>query len=155
MDPSTTIEDVGAAYDEGAIVRTHAMRPTWHFLAPEDLRWIEALTGDRVVRMNGSLQRRLGVTAADIDRGVEVLRAATAGGRALTRDELRGALAAAGFDLTDTLTGVVLGMAAEVRSVIVNGPRRGKQVTFMLVDDRIPPTPERPREAMLSDIALR
>ena len=53
--------DIGRAYDAGDIVRTHAMRPTWHFLAPEDLRWVEALTGDRVLRMNGSLQRRLGI----------------------------------------------------------------------------------------------
>lgn len=155
MAPATTMADIGRAYDAGDIVRTHAMRPTWHFLAPEDLRWVEALTGDRVLRMNGSLQRRLGIDAARIDRAVEVLRAAMTGGRALTRDELRAALRDGGFDMTDPLVGVVLGMAAEVRSVIVNGPRRGKQVTFMLVDDRIPPSPERSRDDALRDLMFR
>ena len=155
MDPATTIADVAAALDTGEIARTHAMRPTWHFLAPEDLRWIEALTGDRVLRTNGTLQRRLGITDADVDRGIEVLRVAMAGGRALLREELRATLGAAGFDMSEPLMTVVLGMAAEVRGVICNGPRRGAAVTFTLVDDWIAPTPARSRDDSLRDLAIR
>jgi hypothetical protein len=155
MDPATTMADVAAALDGGEIVRTHAMRPTWHFLVPEDLRWIQALTGDRVARLNGTLQRRLGVSAVDLDRGVDVLREAMRGGRALTRDEVRSTLAAAGFDMTDTLMSVVIGMAAEVRAVIVNGPRRGKQPTFTLVDDWVAPAPLRSRDDSLRELAVR
>jgi hypothetical protein len=42
--------DVERAFDAGTIVRTHILRPTWHFVAPADLRWMLALTGPRVRR---------------------------------------------------------------------------------------------------------
>jgi hypothetical protein len=30
---------------DGSIIRTHVLRPTWHFVAPEDLRWMLAPHG--------------------------------------------------------------------------------------------------------------
>ena len=32
------------AFNEGAILRTHVMRPTWHFVTPADIRWLLALS---------------------------------------------------------------------------------------------------------------
>jgi Winged helix DNA-binding domain len=151
----TTFGDIGGAFDRGEIVRTHAMRPTWHFLAPDELRWIQALTGDRVHRLNATLQRQLGVTDADFDRATAVIREAMTGGRALTRDELRARLSAAGFDVSNNLTSILLGMHAELEAVICNGARRGKQFPFLLVDDWIPPTPARSRDDSLRDLTVR
>ena len=48
MEPGPTIDALGAAMDDGRILRTHALRPTWHFLVPSELRWIQALTAHRV-----------------------------------------------------------------------------------------------------------
>jgi Winged helix DNA-binding domain len=155
LPPGATADNLSGAFDRGEIVRTHAMRPTWHFLAPDDLRWIQALTRERVHRLNGTLQRRLGITAEDFDRATAVVRGALAGGRALTRDELRATLAGAGFDVSDNLTTSLLGMHAELDAVICNGPRRGKQIPFVLVDDWIPPTPPRSRDDSLRDLAVR
>src|SRR4051812_26139488 len=31
------------AFNEGKILRTHVLRPTWHFVAPADIRWMLAL----------------------------------------------------------------------------------------------------------------
>ena len=39
---------VDAAFDEGCILRTHLLRPTWHYVAPADLRWLMRLSGPRV-----------------------------------------------------------------------------------------------------------
>src|SRR5205807_5941231 len=36
------------AFADGAILRTHVMRATWHFVARDDLRWLPALTAPRV-----------------------------------------------------------------------------------------------------------
>ena len=55
---------VQAALDAGTILRTHALRPTWHFVAPEDLRWIQALTGPRVRRVSRYYERRRGSTTS-------------------------------------------------------------------------------------------
>jgi hypothetical protein len=50
-----------AAFDAGHFLRTHVLRPTWHFVAPEDIRWLLALTGPRVHRLNGTIYRQNGV----------------------------------------------------------------------------------------------
>ena len=51
---------VQAALDAGTILRTHVLRPTWHFVAPEDIRWMLALTGPRVRQMSRYYERQVG-----------------------------------------------------------------------------------------------
>jgi len=53
---------VQRAFDEGEILRTHALRPTWHFIAAADLVWIQRLTGPRVHAFNGAATRSRGLT---------------------------------------------------------------------------------------------
>ena len=60
-----TDEAVRAELDAGAIVRTHVLRPTWHFVAAEDLRWIAgAHVRQGRVRDGGAPPP----TGADVDR---------------------------------------------------------------------------------------
>src|SRR5215472_16269419 len=49
--------DIDQAMAEGAILRTHVMRPTWHFVTPADIRWLLALTGPRVNAANAYYYR--------------------------------------------------------------------------------------------------
>ena len=55
--------DVLRAFDQGAIVRTHVLRPTWHFVAPADLRWMLRLTGPRVRAIVAGYHRKVGIDA--------------------------------------------------------------------------------------------
>src|SRR3972149_4443840 len=64
-----TDPDVDRAFNAGAILRTHVMRPTWHFVAPEDIRWLLALTGARVLAGSGSRLRQLGLDDAPLRPG--------------------------------------------------------------------------------------
>jgi len=50
---------VEQAFNEGAFLRTHLMRPTWHFVSPADIRWILELTAPRVHAVNAHMYRRL------------------------------------------------------------------------------------------------
>src|SRR3954464_15110743 len=47
------------AFTDGTILRTHVMRPTWHFVTPLDIWWILALTAPRVHAVNASMYRNL------------------------------------------------------------------------------------------------
>lgn len=136
-----TIETLGAAMDDGRFVRTHALRPTWHFLVPGDLRWIQALTGGRVHQVAGTMYRRCGLDRDAFARADAALRIALRGGRALTRDELAAAVAATGIDVADSLVITHIAMHAELDALICSGPRRGKQATYQLVDERVGPAP--------------
>src|ERR671939_1600397 len=51
--------DIEQAFTDGAILRTHVMRPTWHFVTPADIRWLLTLTAPRVHAVNGHMYRRL------------------------------------------------------------------------------------------------
>src|SRR5215468_2429143 len=56
---SATDRDLEEAFATGAILRTHLMRPTWHFVTPGDIRWLLALTAPRVHAANAYMYRKL------------------------------------------------------------------------------------------------
>jgi hypothetical protein len=154
-DAGATFESLGAALDAGRFVRTHGPRPTWHFLHPAELRWILSLVGPRVERTMAGLVRRLGISPEEMARGQAAMEAATAGGVALTRSQLRDVVTSVGIDASEPLVTGVIGMRAELRAVICNGPRRGKQATFVLVDDWVPPTPPCAPDDALRELTVR
>jgi hypothetical protein len=75
-------------FDVGAIVRTHVLRPTWHFALPADIRWLLALTAPRLRTALAGRWRDLGIDHGVMGRA----EAAFSGGRQLTRAELGCAL---------------------------------------------------------------
>src|SRR6266478_2229313 len=93
----TTDDDIEQAFTRGAILRTHLMRPTWHFVSPMDIRWILALTAPRVNAVNAYSYRRLELDDAVFTYSNTVLAKALEGGKQLTRPELVSALRQAGI----------------------------------------------------------
>lgn len=143
-----------AAYDRGEILRTHVLRPTWHFVLPEDIGWLQRLTGERVRRQDWGNARRAGVDEAMLGACVDVFGQALSGGRALTRAELRDALDAAGITiLGPQLSHVTL--LAEVDSLLTSGPVRGANPTFMLLDERVPRGRDLDGDEALAELTLR
>ena len=132
-----TQADVTAAYDAGRLLRTHAMRPTWHFVLPEDIRWIQALTGSRVHARNASMYRRFELDGTTWARCRDTLIAALEGGRERTRAELSKALGTAGIEATGQRLAYIV-MRAEIDGLICSGAFRGKQFTYALIDERAP-----------------
>ena len=126
---------VERAFNEGAILRTHLMRPTWHFVTQEDIRWMLALTAPRVHTVNGHYYRKLGLDAATLRKATSTLTRALEGGHELTRAELRQELAGARIDTEGQRMAYIL-MHAELDAAICSGPRRGKQFTYALIDER-------------------
>ncbi len=142
------------AFDAAEFVRLHVLRPTWHFVAPEDLRWLVALTGPRV-RQASAFQYRL----LEIDRDLAshsraVIEKALRGGGALTREELGACLRDGGIEATGNRLAYLVS-DGEIDAVICSGPRRGKRQTYALVDERLPPAPSRTREEALAELGRR
>ena len=148
--------DIDAALDEGRIVRTHALRPTWHFLHPADIGWILRLTSPRVEKLNAQYYRRTELDEATLGRSVEVMAQALEGGQHLTRSELSAAMVAAGIDTRGQRLSLLV-MHAELEGVICSGPRRGRQFTYARLDSWVPPAPDAPadRAAALAELTRR
>lgn len=131
--------DMGVAYDLGSILRTHVMRPTWHFLAPGDARWMLTLTSQRVLGVSRIYFERAGLDAPTLVRVTDAFAAAVADGRHRTRAELRAALGAIGIAL-DGNGFVYALMFAELQRVLISGVTIGKQRSYAAFDERVPPT---------------
>ncbi len=143
------------AFDDGAILRTHVLRPTWHFIAPQDIRWLLALTAPRVRARMAGADRTLGLDAAVFARSQAVLADALQGSNYLTRDELAGVLQTAGINASGTQRMSHLLMRAELDGIMCSGPRRGKQFTYALLEERVPPVPPLSRAEALAELARR
>ena len=139
---------VDALIDEGAVVRTHVLRGTWHTVPVGDLRMMLAASADRVQHLMGANNRAWGLDARSLGRGTEALAAATAGGRHMNRDEVIEALAAARIpDPTGQRLGHLL-MHAELEAAVCSGtPKDGKQ-TYANFDERVPAGPIAKDEAI-------
>jgi hypothetical protein len=150
-----TNTDVEQAFASGDILRTHVLRPTWHFVTPADIRWLLALTAPRVQAINASMYRKVGLTPALLTRSIGALTGALEGGCSLRRDELRSMLRAARIpvDGEERLSYVL--MNAELEGIVCSGPRRGKQFTYALLDERVPSTKALSRDEALASLSHR
>jgi hypothetical protein len=152
--PGATDASHDQAFNAGAILRTHVLRPPWHFVAPADIRWLLALTGPRVLAISAPYFRANGLDAAVFKRTHAVITKALQGGRFLMRSELAAALTRAGLERSGLgLTYAVI--EAELTGLICSGPRRGKQFTYALLDERVPPAPALSRDEALAELVRR
>ena len=139
----------------GRILRTHVMRPTWHFVAAEDIRWMLALTAPRVSARMSPYNRRLDLDAAVFRRSERALVRALRGGVQLTRQELKVVLQRAGVRANSVQRLAHLVIQAEIDAVICSGARRGNQVTYALLDERVPASPALSRDDALAQLTRR
>lgn len=142
------------AFNEGKILRTHIMRPTWHFVTPTDIRWILALTSPRVHKFNGYYYRQSGLDKEIFQKSNEVIRKALTDEKQLTREELNQKLNEAKIP-TENLGLSYIIMQAELDGIIASGPRRGKQFTYMLLDERAPQIKQLSYEEAVAELVKR
>jgi hypothetical protein len=121
----------------GSIIRTHVLRPTWHFITPADAHRMIELTAPRINALSASMYRQLQLDSVVFRRSNDALAKALAGGKQLNRAEMMETLQQAGV-ATDDLRFIHLLMRAELDRVICSGGRQGKQFTYALFDERVP-----------------
>lgn len=143
-----------AAYDAGKILRTHVIRPTWHFVTPADIGWLLDLTGPRIW---GSTFRNLagqGLDPATLVTAGEIVTAAIDVHGPRTRPEIGAQLAHAGLPSSGQLLGHQLAWC-EMHGLICSGPLRDGTHTYALLDERAPDRRRLDRDEALAELALR
>jgi hypothetical protein len=143
------------SFNEGTILRTHVMRPTWHFVLPADIRWMLALTTPRVIAATAYYYRTLGLDDAFFSHSNAVLAKALQGGKQLTRAELASELKQASIAIDNLQRVGQIIMRAELDGIICSGARRGKQFTYALLNERAPEARTLNREESLAELTLR
>lgn len=149
-------EQIQAALSTGDVVRTHVLRPTWHYVHRDDLRWLLALTAPRTVSSMAARHRQLGIDAGVEKRAFAALDDMLRGGTYQTRSQLAPGLPTTTYPRQGEVVGHLL-MLAELAGLICSGPLRAGEHTYALVDEVVPAatTPERSRGEAVSELVTR
>ncbi len=147
--------DLAGLLAAGAVLRTHVLRPTWHYVAAEDARWLLGLTAPRALATNGrGLRKSSGMSEAEIDAASAAILDSLAGRKALTRSSLAKSLddagrAMGGHDL------MLLLAELELQCLVCSGPPAEGVHTYALFADRVPASRPLERDEALANLAWR
>lgn len=145
------IED---AFNGGVILRTHVLRPTWHFVTPDDIKWMVELSAPRVHAANAYYYRQAGLDAKTLSRSCAMIARVLEGGNYQTRAELAVALKRAKVPAEGLKLAYIM-MHAELDGMICSGPRRGKLFTYALLSERAPQARSLDRPDAVAELAAR
>jgi len=149
----STDGSIGIAFKEGLILRTHVLQPAWHFIAPDDIHWMLALTAPRLKAFNKSLNRSLGLDDIVLKKGKQIIvRALKKGG--LAHRELLASLKEAKCP-TDDLRLRLLLMDAELDGLICSSSKDGRQFTYRLLEQRMPMAQHFDRAEAIAELTKR
>lgn len=152
--PKSDNNSVEEAFNKGEILRTHLLRPTWHFVAPADIRWILALTAPRVNAASAFMYRKLELDDKLFNRSNDVIVKALQGGKYLTRAALQLALEKAKISAVSLRLSYLM-MRAELDGIICSGPREGNQFTYALLEERVKPVENLQRDEARATLVNR
>jgi hypothetical protein len=149
-----TEAQIDRLYDEGAILRTHVLRPTWHFVLPDDIHWMLNLTGPKIRQGMSGRYRQLELDDPTVSRALGAISAALEGGKQLTRPELGEVLRAARIAPDGQRLPHVIS-AGELTGLVTSGARKGKQHTWALLEERAPRGRYLDRDQAIGELARR
>lgn len=140
------------AITDGKILRTHLLRPTWHFVSPDDIRWILELSAPRINALNAAMYKKFELDSTILNKSKEVFIKTMQGNKQLTRSDITTAMQQEGI-ATDDLRLTLILMHAELHATICSGAKVGKQFTYALLDERTPTSPSLDHEEALTKLA--
>ncbi len=152
--PGITDQAVENAITNADIIRTHLLRPTWHFAPAEDIYWLLDLTAPQIKTAQSSRDRQLELTEEVFAKSNTIIENALRDGKHLTREELSSTLRNAGI-ATDQNRASHLFARAELEKIICNGPSRGSKTTYALLSERVPNNHTLPKDEALALLARR
>lgn len=151
--PGSTEETINAAIDRGEIIRTHVMRPTWHFVSADDIYRMLELTAPNIRSSMKSRHKQLEIDAHAVAQSNAIIEKALTDRGQLSRKELVSEFIKAGIGLDDNRAAHLL-MCAELDQLVCSGKTQGSQTTYALLAERVPAKTKMGREEALAKLAL-
>lgn len=143
---------VNEAIDKGEILRTHLLRPTWHFVSSDDIHWLLELTAPHIRSTMKSRNKSLELTDTILNKSVLLITDALQGGKHLTREEMIWILEKSGIATKDNRGSHILS-EAELGGIICSGESKGNKQTYALLNERVKENKRLSREDALKKIA--
>jgi hypothetical protein len=147
--------DLAGLLDDGTILRTHVLRPTWHFVRAQDIGWLLDLTGPRIRRVIGQqLRATHGLDEPSATKALDAITRALATRGHLTRGQVADGLSEHGITGSGQLLMHLLAHA-ELEGLICSGRPAAGEHTYALMSERVPTARRLSRSEALAELALR
>lgn len=147
--------EIEEAINSAQIIRTHILRPTWHFVSADDIYWMLDVSAPQVKRFTTSAAKKYGFDDKKLDQANTEIEKLLSGNNHLTRDEIMQELNIKKTSSEDFLSAAIM-MNAELDGLVCNGKMKGKQITYALLEERVPkPKTKLTKEEALAKLAKR
>ncbi|HZW39710.1 MAG TPA: winged helix DNA-binding domain-containing protein [Ignavibacteriaceae bacterium] len=143
---------VSEAINNGDIIRTHLLRPTWHFVSSDNIYWMLKLTAPRIKKILNFRNKQLGLDTALYKKSNKIIEKALTGNNNLTREELISILKKNKIDVDENRASHYL-MEAEIIELVCSGTIKNGKQTYALLDERITRKDNLSREEALAKLA--
>lgn len=147
-------EKVESAIDKSEIIRIHVLRPTWHFIAADDIYWMLDLSATRIKSSLKTRHKELELTETIIIKTQSILLEKLSNGFSLTRDEIAQEFALAKIRTDENRLSHIL-FRSEMDGMICSGPLKEKKITYSLLRERVPHKKDLTRDEALAELAKR
>ena len=153
---SGSLQKIDEALNRGEILRTHVLRPTWHLVAAEDIRWMLKLSEKRVKSAYASYTRALKSEITEQEYGVfnDLMVQILAGNKSLTKQDIESQATLRGLNTENKRIERLIGNA-EIEAVICSGADIAGKPTYALLDERAPRVAEISRDEALAKLASK
>lgn len=152
--PNVTDNIVQKALDRGTIIRTHLLRPTWHFAAAEDVHWMLSLSSPQIKRIVKSEHKRTELTSKIFSKSFSIIGNALQGHKHLPREEIKTLLQQSKIAVNETRFLHIM-LMAEMEGIVCNGAMKGGKQTYALLDERVHKKKEFSRDEALALLATK
>ena len=149
-----TDKTIEAAYNNGEIIRTHVMRPTWHFVSPADIYWMIELTAPRIKPLLKSGDLKLELTPKLLNKCYQLIENELSSNGSITRGDLKQLFENAKINTDENRLSHIM-MNAELDSLVCSGPLKNTKLTFALLSERVPHKQTLSKDESLAELAKR
>ena len=149
----STEKSIEDAINRGEIIRTHALRPTWHFVSPHDIHWMLDLSAHRIKAAMRTMDKRFGLDDAVFRKTNAIIAEALTQQPDLSREAIVEKLVANNIPTSENRVSHIL-VRAEMERIICSGKSQGNRQTYALLSERAPRTSKLNRDEALAKLAL-
>ena len=133
---SSTEISVEKEFNEGKIIRTHILRPTWHFVSADDVHWMLQLTAPRVKASLKSRHKNLEVNEKLLSKTNSLIEKKLSKQKYATREELADEFMKANIKPDNNRLSHFM-LCAELDGIICSGILNGNKQTYTLFHKRV------------------
>jgi len=151
---NSTDAKIEMALNKGEIIRTHVMRPTWHFVSADDVYWLLDLTAGKIKSALKTRDKQLELSESLFIRSNNLIESVLKEGNHLSREELTTVFNNANIRTDDNRLSHIM-LRAELEGIVCSGQIKGNKPCYSLLSQRVPRKKTISRDESICELAKR